>query len=169
MHVQFDEAYQQASDLLQTFRSELARRRGRHTELVLALDAGRFDSTAAAPQTPAESAARLLAGELPGSAADVLSGLQAEEETLRRQLAAMAPGLEARLADAVELARERARRAAIESDPRTREIEKRWMAAEAAVRSALELEAEQRRDLVRGAFGTPEYVRPGWLMPNMLN
>lgn len=169
MHVQFDEGYQRAADLLTNFREELARRRKRHAELVLALDAGTIAAGASVTQTPAEAAALLLAGELPGTTADALAGLQQEEELLRRQLEAMAPSLEQRLADGVELARVRARRAAIESDPRTGAIRERWAAAEKAVRAALELENEQRKELVRGAFGTPEYPRPAWLMVNLLD
>ena len=166
MHAEMNEGYRAAAQMLDDFRAEMARRRAAHTDLVLRLSEGRVDSTATITRTPTEAAAMLMSGDVPGTRADDLRSAQAEEELLRRQLEAMTP-VERRLSEQAELARVKAREEAIRNDPRTAQIAKRWQAAEAAVRAALDAQAEQTRDLIAGAFGRPEDVRPFWLQIGM--
>jgi beta-galactosidase/beta-glucuronidase len=166
IHAEMNEGYRAAAQMLDDFRTEMARRRAAHTDLVLRLSDGRVDSTETVTRTASEAAEMLLAGSVPNSRADDLRAAQAEEEALRQQLGAMEP-LERRLAEQAELARVKAREAAIRNDPRTAQIAKRWQAAEQAVRAALDAQAEQTRDLIGGAFGRPDEVRPFWLQVGM--
>lgn len=166
MHAEMNPDYSKAATLLAEFRDEMARRRAAHTDLVLRLSESRIDSTATITRTPTEAAEMLLSGDVPGTRADDLRAAQAEEELLRRQLEAMGP-VERRLAEQAELARVRAREEAVRNDPRTAQIAKRWQAAEAAVRAALDAQAEQTRDLIAGAFGRPDEIRPFWLQIGM--
>ena len=155
-HVEMFNDYRAAADRLDNFRTELNARRESHKALWLKLTAGVIDFTTA---TTTEAADNLLAGRLPGTRSDALLEMQAQELTLRNQIAAMGP-LENRLAEQAELARVKARESVIRDDPRTAAIQKRWDAARAAVQAALDLEAEQRADVVAGAFGAPELPRP---------
>jgi hypothetical protein len=154
-----NEGYRAAAQLLDDFRAELARRQAAHTDLVLRLSESRTETVT---RTASEAAEMLLAGSVPNSRADDLRAAQAEEEAMRRQLEAMVR-VERGLTEAMELARIRAREAAIRDDPRTVQIAKRWQAAEQAVRAALDLEGEQTQALLSGAFGQPDDRRPAWL------
>lgn len=162
MHAEMNPDYSKAATLLAEFRDEMARRQAAHTDLVLRLSESRIDSTATITRTPTEAAALLMAGDVPGTRADDLRSAQTEEEALRQQLEAMVR-VERGLTEAMELARIRAREAAIRDDPRTAEITRRWSAARAAVQAALDLENKQTEDLLGGAFGQPDDRRPAWL------
>ena len=162
MHAEMNPDYSKAATLLAEFRDEMARRQAAHTDLVLRLSESRIDSTETVTRTASEAAEMLLAGSVPNSRADDLRAAQAEEEAMRRQLEAMVR-VERGLTEAMELARIRAREAAIRDDPRTVQIAKRWSAARAAVQAALELENQQTEDLLGGAFGQPDDRRPAWL------
>lgn len=167
MHVESNESYRNAAQLLDDFRTELQRRRDEHTTLWLALTGGTIE-TGAPVTTAEEQAGELLAGRMPGSRADTLREAQAREMELREQLAAMQP-LERTLAERVELARTRARQAAIQTDPRTRELAKRWQTAYDAAQAARQLEEEIRADLLAGAFGTPDLPRPDWVNADLMH
>jgi hypothetical protein len=162
MHVELDPTYREAADLLDRFRAELASRREQHTALVLQLSSGIIDAPAS--RTAAEAAQMLIDGVVPSTTSDKLGAMQAEELSLREQIAAMTP-VEARLAERAELARVRAREQALRDDPATVEVSKAWAAAEAAARRAVELERKQERALIAGAFGNPEFPRPLWINP----
>ncbi len=161
LHVEdMSAAFAAAANLLAKIREELEVGSAEHVLLLAELARG---PRAQPPLAVQEQASMLIEGRpLPATSHIALLEVQGRELALRQRLEALR-AMERRLAESLEIEREKARRAAVDADPRTAEIGTRWRAAEQAVRHALALEHELRRDLLEGAFGDPEREPPQWL------
>ena len=158
------QTFAEAQALHAEFVAQLEAVRAAHNDVIARLADG---PAAPAPMSNSDVAHALLKGDLPPAWGVQFETLQGDELNMRRRLALMTPHAQ-RLADDVEVQRERARRDAVAAHPKTAKIAAGWAGVERGLRDVLELEATVQRELWGAGLGTEEWPHPKWAQLGLL-